>query len=176
MNGMFDWFTGGDTSDKNADPGLIEKFKIKAREWASKVVELSKIDVSHNPKLQGEKNSLLKWAKVIRKGVESITGTIDELDNAGLGIAPLIPIAVIAAAVAGMTKWSLSYAEFLSKAKLERELVKGGTSPTNASKVIERIKGDAKAPLVSVGTGKLAGILLILGGGYFLAKQQGWIK
>ena len=180
MDGFFDWLraSGEELREKTADTipqevDLIQSFKTKAQEWAILVNELRDTVVT-DPALITKKQSLLKWAETIRKGVESITGTIDGLGGAGLGITPLVPIAVVAASLAAMTKWTYDYKKFKEAASMQKELIASGTSPKTANEMVTKLFG--KGPLVSFKSPKLIGAILIAGGGYLFAKNQGWIK
>ena len=178
LGGFFDFFYQAEpyNPETGASPTLIEKFKNKAREWAQNVITLLNTPTKGNAALETKKRSLLKWAKVIRKGVESTTGTIDELESVDLGIVPaIIPVAVIGASIAAMTKWTLDYKKFMAEIELQNNLLESGISPQQASQMVANI--GKKAPLINVGSGgKLIGIGVLAVGGYMIAKSQGWIK
>jgi hypothetical protein len=177
LGGFFDFLYQATPYDpeKGTSPTLIQKFKDKAREWAENVVELVNTPTYGNVLLESKKAKLLKWAKVIRKGVESTTGTIDELESVDLGVVPaIVPVAVIAASIAAMTKWGIDYKKFRDEVALQESLIKSGVPPQQASQMVANI--GKKAPLISVDNPKLIGIGVLAVGGYMLAKSQGWIR
>ncbi len=154
-------------TEKN-DVGYIESFKLKAKAWAQDVLDVINTPVSGE--LAVEKARLLKWAKYIKKGIEGVFGTIDELENAGLGVLPLIPIAVVGASLAAMYKWTLDYQTFKRQVEEQKRLEAKGVDPATAARMIAK-KG---APsLISFGT--LSPLLLIgLAGGawYFFGRKR----
>lgn len=177
MNGIFDsvvgYFSsdnksGANTASGTADPGMIEGFKNKARSWARDVLRLYNTDVSGSPDLETRKKSLLKWAKYIKMGIESVFGTLEELENMNLGLLPLIPIAAIAASIGAITKWASDYAIFQDKLKLHQSLMKSGASATEASNVVEKLT--SSKPLIDFG-----GLIPIAGFGllgFYLATRK----
>lgn len=152
------------------DNVMLDKFKEKAREWAREVVELINTSVT-DPTLKKKKSKLMKWAKVIKKGVESITGSIDELDNVGVGVAPLIPVAVVGASLAAIAKWRYDYKKFKETVALHREMTASGTSATEASKAITNMFG-AKSFINLSGKNLLLPLLLVGGGVAYLAYSK----
>lgn len=120
-----------------ADSGYIAAFKNKAREWAKEVITLYNTPVP--PALKNEKEALLKSAHTIKKGIESIFGTIEELENVGLGLPVLIPIAVIAASMAAMYKWRKDWDKFISKIDYHKTLVDKGYSASEANAAIKNV-------------------------------------
>lgn len=169
---IFDWQTeAGYESTGDLTPEYMEKFKARARDWANQVVELQSTATSTQA-LTDKKAALLKWAGVIRKGIESITGTLDGLNTVGLGVIPLVPIAVITASVAAMTKWIADYATFKDAMALQKDLVAGGTAPQKATEMVTSILKNK--PIVSLKSGSIGVVTLI--GGYLAAKSLGWIK
>ena len=149
-----------------ASPGLIDSFRQKAREWAADVVALYNTPVPKE--LEAEKNSLIGKAKKIKETVESILGTVDDL-NFGLGFLPLlIPAAVVAGASAAIYYWYTDYSEFKQKLEYHKSLVASGESPQSATAIIDSITGggsifSGKKPLI---------ILAIIGGAYLLFKKK----
>ncbi len=150
---------------------IVESFKNKARIWAKKVVTLSNTPVT-GP-LQKEKDSLLKQAKYIKKTIESVFGTIEELENVGLGLAPLIPIAVITSALGAMTYWGTQFAKFMVSVAEQKRLESTGLSPSQAANIISKKsqseKGFFEGTLLDVK--KILPIALLGGGAYYLYKK-----
>lgn len=144
----------------------IDRFKNNAREWAQSVVELVNTPVTGE--LAKEKAILLKYANYIKKGVESIFGTIDELQNIGLGIAPLIPLAVIGASLAAIYKWNRDYAALKIKIKEQKRLEARGVDPLTASKII----ASKRPPSFTLGLTKPVTLALVLGGGWWLYNRR----
>lgn len=153
---------------ENNDVGYIESFKLKAKAWAQDVVDV--INTPVTGELAQDKAKLLRWAGYIKKGIEGVFGTIDELENVGLGILPLIPIAVVGASLAGMYKWTLDYQTFKRQVEEQKRLEARGVDPASAARMVAQ-KG---APsLISFGT--LSPLLLIgLAGGawYFFGRKR----
>lgn len=152
----------------NASPGYIEQFKQKARKWAQQVVELSNTPVT-GP-LAEKKASLLKWAKYIKNGIESVFGTIDELENVGLGIAfiPLVPVAVVAASLAAITKWTLDYQKFKQMVAEQKRLEDKGVDPVTASTIVAK----KSKPLFNLDLKGPLGLLLLGGGAWWLFTRR----
>lgn len=159
MDGIFDFFTTKKPESETVtnDPGMIDRFKARARAWARDVLELFETDVAGSPELEAEKMRLMKWAKYIKTGVEAIFGTLDDLKSVNMGILPLIPVAAILASGAAITKWLTDYAKFKEKIALHDKLVSSGATPADASRVVDKLTGEK--PLLNLGTNPL-----ILGG------------
>lgn len=172
---IFDWQE--EVKARETPPPTIDivSFKDTAREWAKKVVDLNNTQAKTS-ELQKTKATLLKWAGVIRKGVETITGSIDEFEKAGLGFPVIIPVAVIAASLAAMAKWTADYMKFKKAVALQQELISGGTSPKTASEMVSTLLKTGKVPLVNIAYPKTLGVLALAIGGYWFAKNQKWIK
>lgn len=120
-----------------------DALKAKARDWAKKVVILHNTKVP--PEMEGRKQALLKAAKVIKTGIEKIFGSLEEFEQIQLGAIPLIvPVAVIAAAAAAITKWTLDYKKFMHKVTLQNNLIAGGANPDEAAKVIAQLDNKSK--------------------------------
>ncbi len=137
--------------NNTASPGIIDSFKQKARVWAQKVVDLHNLPVPND--MLEQKQKMIDSAETIKKWIEGIFGTIDGFNQAGLGILPLVPIAVIATALAAITKWSISYATFVATVKERKRLEASGLSPQMAAELARKnqdsalIKIDWKAAL-----------------------------
>ena len=133
-----------------ANDSYIDQFKEKARDWAKQVVELHNMDVG--TVLQPKKKSLLSTASTIKKTIESVFGTFDELENVGLGVAFLIPVAVIAAALAAIAKWTYDYQKLKVLLSEQQRLESAGLSPQTAANVIAK-KIDSS--LINIDTKKM---------------------
>lgn len=77
--------------------------------------------------------------------LSSITGAWDNVREwIGLGIPPLMPIAAVVAAVALLTAFLTDYAKFAKRASALQDLIARGTSPQEASAIVERtLRSDA---------------------------------
>lgn len=150
------------------EKGVIEQFKDKAREfWALwENLEDQKHTISASaPIVQNEYADLMARGSTIRTTVEYVTKTIDKaaqmyrsvrdwlaarfgLDGLSasdvdqrvneMGLIPLIPIAIITAALAAMGKW-ISDAYIFSERLAEiKRLEKQGISPARAAEIVEK--------------------------------------
>ena len=154
---------------ESATPGMIDSFKNKAREWAKDVVKLYETPVP--PALKEEKAGLLKTAGTIKKSIETIFGTFDELRNIGLGFFPLlIPAAVILGASAAIYKWYTDFDKFKQKLAYHKTLMEGGQSADAATKIVDGLTGEGAAASKSRKT-LLIGAAVI--GLYFYFKKRG---
>lgn len=178
MNGIFDWFDMSAPYQEqvkeyqetgNAPPSLINDFKQRSRDWALKVVELVNTEVP-GP-LQPEKRKMLDRAKIIKQGIEGVFGTMDEFEGVGLGVIPLIPIAVIGASLAAITKWTLDFKKFMAAVTEQRRLESTGMPPAQAAEIARQ--GLTK-PFISIDFKKLLLPALVVGGGlwYFSRKRR----
>jgi len=113
---------------------MIDGFKQKAREWFAKVEALRATRPSGE--LAQEKKTLIKWADRIKSSIETIFGTLDVATGSGLGVAPLIPAAAIATAIAAMAYWASDYAKFMAKYQEQLRLEGRGLSPKEASLIV----------------------------------------
>lgn len=178
MNGIFDWFDMSKPYQDEveeyqetgiAPPSLINNFKQRARDWAIKVVELTNTEVP-GP-LQPQKRKLLSQANIIKTGVEKIFGTMDEFVNVGLGIVPLIPVAVLGASIAAMTKWSLDFVKFMEAVKEQRRLEATGMDPAKAAEIANQ---KLSRPFINIDMKKLVLPAVLIGGAvwYFSRKRS----
>ena len=155
------------TKQTHADPGMIENFKIKVRNWWVSVGNLKKTPVPASK--QAEKDKLLSRAETIRKTIKGLTSWSDTLKiselNQGLGFLPLIPVAIIGGAVASIGYWLNDYAKFSKSIAYQADLVSQGIPPAQAA-----IMANDQAQSGSI-IGELSGIMkmvLIAGAGYFI--------
>lgn len=168
MNGFFDWFdmTAPYQEDVkeyqatgNAPPSLINNFKAKARDWAINVVTLTNTEVP--PSLQSQKRTLLSRANIIKTGVEKIFGTMDEFVNVGLGLLPVVPIAVLGASIAAMTKWTYDFVKFMTAVKEQRRLEATGMSPDKAAEIANQ---NLNKPFINIDMKNLILPAVLIGG------------
>lgn len=161
----FDFFDWGTSSEPAADISMIDSLRLKAKEWAQKVVDVYNTPVT-GP-LAEEKKRLLSKAKWIKDTIEGVLGTVDELEGAGLGILPLIPVAVIGAAAAAIYKWTLDYKTFTDKVAAQKDLIAKGASPMQAAQMVAKL--DEGTSLIN-----LKGLLpvVLIGGGLWWFSQN----
>lgn len=176
--------------------GLITDFKDKARKfWAmwenlnSRRVEVS----SYPPEVQREYKSIMERGVGVRSKIEWITGLIDQAASAyksvkswvaekfglgeipvrqleGMGIIPLIPVAIISGSLATIGYW-VNDAYRLNKKLDEIKRLEGkGYSPERAARVASR---NVSMPGFFSGIDKLV-LPLLLGGAtlYYLNKRK----
>lgn len=146
----------------------IDTLKKKARDWALKVKKVNAISEPLPPALEKERSGLLSFAKKIKENLEAIFGTIDELNGVGLGAVPVIvPIAVIAAAAAAITKWTYDYNAFNKKYEEYRRLQASGISPAQAGQIVQRTFAGSG---ILANLGQIAPVLLVGAGIYALSR------
>ncbi len=169
MSTIYDWQKEAGYDDtQTLEPSYIVAFKKKARDWAEKVIDLNDTEV-RIPALVDKKSKLMKWAGIIRKGVESITGTIDELENAGIAALPaVVPVATVALSLAAITKWTTDYLKFKDAVALQNDLIDGGTSPKTANEMVSKLVGGKS--LVSMNAPTVLGAVLVIAGSMFAAN------
>ena len=111
----------------------------KAREWASKVVELYNLQVP--AEFEGAKRALLASAKTIKNAVEKITGPLDafapmrQIPELGVIWFAVGGVAV-AAAAAAIYKWTTDYNKFLQQVKMRQQLIDSGVNPKDAQTLV----------------------------------------
>lgn len=157
-----------------ADSKMVAALKQQARAWASRVVDLHNRNVPPGP-YTTEKARLLNQAKTIKTAVEKIFGKMAELNQPGLGaVALLVPLAVVTAAAAAMTKWTYDYLSLTKKLDEYNKMVSSGLAPATAGNLVEQVTGSASffpsiSPVVKYGIP-----LLIVGGiAYFMLSKRG---
>lgn len=150
------------------DLNLLQR---KAREWAQKVVELHNTPVPSV--LEGQKNSLISFAKKIKETVESIAGPISALEPMNqLGVIPIIIGAVgVTGAIAAITKWTLDYNKFKAKLAEIKSLQAQGMSYEKATALVN--SAEQQTFMGGVNKVLLTGGLIF--GLYILARKQRWI-
>lgn len=151
---------------------VIDDLKAKAREWAAKVVLLANTPVPKE--MVEEKNRLLKYAKTVKNSIESVFPAFDEIapfDNAvGLGIAPIVAGAGIAAAVAAIAYWTYDYNKFQTKLSEYNKLINAGHRAENAASIINTITD--KKGLFNFSAGNFLPLVLFGGIGYLIWSKK----
>lgn len=154
----------------------IETLKQKAREWASKVVKLYNTPVPKE--LESEKNSLLKYAKVVKESIEKVLGKVDEFGEIdkidGLGfVLPLVPVVAISAAAVAIANWYYRNDALTKKLSAYSKLVDGGLSHQQALSVIKESSDSGGGIVSSIAAGMsipIVGAALIFG--YMILGRQ----
>lgn len=148
----------------NEQKGLITDFKAKAREfwqlWEN--LDARRAEVATAPAgLQVEYNNLMDRGLGIREKIETVTALIDKAANmyqdakawlmdqfglsgvsyrqlSGLGFIPLIPVAVIGAAVAAIGYWVNDAYQFAAKLDEIKRLEARGVDSATAHQMVEQ--------------------------------------
>lgn len=150
----------------DSEKSYIQQFKDKARRFWSLWTNLNqqRSTVSRQaPAVQAEYNDLLSRGSKIRSTIDYVTGAIDkaaamydsvkswisetfgfgDIDEPieryeQMGLIPLIPIAVIVAALAAITKWTSDAYEFNARLNEIQRLEAQGIGPREAAAIVER--------------------------------------
>lgn len=144
------------TEQEYADAGMIESFRMRAREWNSRVQKLQSMPVPAS--MQAEKNRLLSLAGSVRDAIEKVTSALDAV---GMSAVPVIAVAVIAAALGAIAWWNSSYDKFVTEARKAtyeqryKEFIAQGLSPEQANSMAiqaaqELVKDSDTGPLAFV--------------------------
>ena len=107
---------------------------------------------SNSPELLDEYDSLLFKAEIIRNTIKTVTEGIDyvfkvfntvfnDTDTSGLGFIPLVPIAVILAAIASITYWVNDAVKYLSKINEVKRIESEGYTVKEAYQILQDEKG-----------------------------------
>ncbi len=177
------------------DVSLLNRFKVKAGEFMDALNKLNSFtDVP--PNLEEEFSYLRTTADVVGGTISTITGTVDSvtgffsdffsfdgvaatreyIDNkpvAGMGLIPLIPIAMISGALAAMTKFISDVYVFERKITEQKRLVSTGVSEQDAAQIVDKIAGQGIITQLQ-GLAKPVGFALGL---FFLSRiVKGYLK
>ncbi len=133
------------------------------------------------PSLAGPYQALMARVAPLRAQIAGITnganrliGWFRNLGLQGLGILPLIPIAVVAAALALITKWSLDARALSQRITEQQRLEATGVSPERAASIVAQTAIGAGGFFASLaGSAKTVGLVAVLGGlGYLAWKNR----
>lgn len=146
--------------DSAQDLNFLER---KAHDWAIKVRTLHNTPVA--PQHEGEKRTLLNFAKKIKDNIEAVTGNIPALDPIDeLGIWPLaFGVVGVSAALAAITKWTLDYKKFMVKVNETNKLIARGHSPQQAAEIVRGLDPQQRG-FFDIDFKQLAMPALIIGG------------
>jgi hypothetical protein len=128
---------------------LIEKFRFKVGDFLAAVNELAARapEAAKNPTLKREYDALMSRAGTIKNTVQTVTGLVDKALIAfrsvtgmdGLGFIPLLPVAVIGAAVAAIAKWTTDAYTLTQRLNEVKRLEASGMSPQQAAATVAAI-------------------------------------
>lgn len=156
-----------------ADAGMLDSFKMKARNWWGDVQKLRATNVPAH--LQAEKTKLLERAETVKNAILKVTSLSDSLRIPGLSALPLVPIAIVAAALGAIAYWTNDYLTFAKKIQYQRDLVTQGVPASEAARIANEAydtRGPVQKAIDWVG-GNLVVVGLLAGGG-FLAWR--WVQ
>lgn len=149
---------------KKMGKSMMENFRDKAKAFIYRYEKLKSLDadVKKYPELRSEYVGLVGRGTKIRDSIRTVTGGIDNVVGwfnsvvgndkntqlKGLGLLPLIPVAVVIASLAAMGKWGGDVYMFERRLNEIKRLENTGMSPEKASGIV----ADREAP------GLIAGI------------------
>lgn len=177
-----DWFSQrvGDVTDTVGDLNAewqrqVNRLKDKAAEFSRVFTKLEQRQplAEQSPVLKHRYDRVMKLGLNVRQTVQGITGKIDAAlrgfqdlfglspNMAGMGAVPLVPIAVIAGAIAAITAWLTdAYALDRQLDSLDSQ-IKAGVDPVVAG---DNIAKSGDQPLIDVANPFKGATGLILGG------------
>lgn len=170
----------------SANKSMMQNFRDKARSFNLKYTRLQAMqnDVRKYPALNIEYQKLMGDGATIRNTIRRVTGGIDNVVGwfnnifgrdtqlKGMGLLPLIPVAVVIASLAGMGKWASDVYMFERRFEEIKRLERAGLSPEKASDLVSEkeptgiIAGMTREIMVPM---TVAGVVLIAG--WFLLKN-----
>ncbi len=175
------------TEQKTAIGGFKAKAKMFWQLW-TKLDGQQDIVARQSPYMQGEYKDLMERGTSIRNKIEWTTGLIDKAasayssvkdwissqfngvdDDQGMGIIPIIPIAIIAASISAMGYWISDAYKFSKKLAEIQRLENRGLTSEKAAEVVERTL--ASKGFFS-GSGKML-FPILLGIGVFIMIKKG---
>lgn len=127
---------------------VIPDFKAKAAQFMD---ILRRVEASQptTAALQNMKAALLNSARWIKGTIETVTKALDAVANTlGMGSLgmPLIPIAVVVAAMAAMTKFITDAIKYLNQVELARMAQQQGATPEQVANILQpEVVSTAKA-------------------------------
>lgn len=163
--------------DKEEWLNAVANLRAKAAEFQAlreQVLESYSIAKEY-PSLLSEYESLIFKSNIIESTIKSVTSGIDIIfgmfntvfndENVdGLGIVPLVPVAVILSAVAAITYWIKSTVKYLNKIKEIKRIENQGYTVEEAYKMVSEkdngILQTLMSPYVLIGGGLLIVLLL----------------
>ncbi len=177
------------SSPEVAQLSVLDRFKLRAKLFWSYYLYLKDLPESKlTPELRVSRNKLLSRGDTLHATISKIAGAYDTISGwytklfgsppskpgSGLGIVPLVPVAVIGVSLAAIVKWSADAFTFAKKATLANQMAQRGASPGEINKVLSTIADEGsffpqaiKTPLYLAGFGL---------GAYAIYRIYKWIK
>jgi hypothetical protein len=120
------------------------------------------------------RSAIVDVKAVLSGAIDSATGAWDNVKEwvSGLGIVPLIPIAVALAAIAAITAFLVEYAKFTKNMDTYTSLVQQGHPPSEAASIVAKMQTGG---ILSTSVGGIPMWLLLVGGVaafYFINQQR----
>lgn len=144
----------------------------RARRWAVQVQRV--IDTPVPTALEGEKQSLLNFARQIKSTLEQVFGAVDEFaplrSELGSSIPLMVGGSILLAAGAAITKWTFDYKRFMEKAAKVRSLMADGMPQKDAVNMANIAY--SKKPIISRWVKSLSPAFIIGGGLLYLAYRR----
>jgi len=173
---------------QTVDVGMLQNFKNKATAFNQKFEKLKTMrsQVANYPALNREFNTLVNRGASIKTTISTITGGVDSVvqwfnnlfgksDQVnGLGLLPLIPIAIVAGSLVAMGKFATDIFLFQRRFEETKRLEQRGIKPARAAEIVAGkapigvIAGMTREVMIPV---TIAGTLLIAGWYFLNAKK-----
>lgn len=167
---------------------LVGKFRNLANQFMSSWNYLlsQQAYVNAHPELKSDYTALMSRGVSLRSTIEStlstIQGAMDWLKNwFGLGLIPLIPIAVLAGSIALVTKWVTDAYALKARIDEQQRLEAKGLTPQQAANVLKQSAGEpskgifdtlaANVQNIAIGAVVIGGVLI--GVRYMRRRQRG---
>lgn len=173
--------------DFSAFLAMLENLKAKANEFLQSVGILQNIENNTVlvPELEAQRQSLLSVAGGIKTTIDTISGSIDATINwvksmlglstqpdtiGNLELFPLLGIAVVAAAVAAITKWLVDYNAFMQRYQVYQQMLSNGVPPTEAWQTAQQA---GKQTMLSDAASIVKGLLplMLIGGAFYFGPK-----
>ena len=167
-----------------AKPGMVDDFKAKVAKFVTTFdfLESKRWMVARHPKIKADYDALQKKGVWIKSVIEKATGGADTVkgwwtsvfgEASGLGLLPLIPVAVIAASSAMIAKWMSDAFMMAKKLNAIEKLEARGVPPAEASAIVERLSPSA---LLDFRLGGLSITTIVVMGAalFLLLKARKW--
>ena len=129
-----------------SDLTLIERFKSRVINFKEALDNLNKRRqlASRFPDMKIEYDAVMKRGALLKSTISAVTSAVDKVlaffkgvtGMDGLGIAPLLPIAAISLAIAGIAKWTTDAYQLSKRLDAVAALEAKGYSPERASAIV----------------------------------------
>lgn len=151
---------------------VTEDLKLKAQDWARKVVRLANTPVP--PHMAEEKQKLLNYAKTVKTAIEKVFpsfGQAAELDQQ-LEFIPLLIGGVVAVAAAAIVKWTYDYNRFMHRLEEYKRLTNSGIPASQAVVIVDKLVPAKVGFKITAGMGALIPLVLVGGLGYYALRKN----